>query len=119
MGDAEWESGGVCEQCYTCGGGNLCLCLKTCLCPCLTYGTITEKLGDGFVGNCLLFCCCMHFSCLFHAGVRTRVREQYKLKESMCNDCCVTWCCPCCTLMQEEREMNARGSAGATHQQMS
>eukprot|EP00808_Paulinella_micropora_P018383 g11653.t1 len=107
-----WQAGGWCEQCYTCGGGDVGICLKACFCPCCSYGSINEKLGNGYCGNCLLFFCCIHFQCFCHMGVRSQIREKYGIEDG-CNDCCITFCCPCCALIQEERELNMRGSAGA------
>ena len=42
-------------------------------------------------------------------GYRTKLREQYKMEEKPCNDCCVHFFCHSCALCQEYRELENRG----------
>ncbi|KAJ0763620.1 putative PLAC8 motif-containing protein [Helianthus annuus] len=52
-----------------------------------------------------LTCCGCLYSCVY----RTKMRSQYGLKESPCNDCLVHFCCERCALCQEYRELKHRG----------
>ena len=80
--------------------------------PCVQYGENAHKI-DG--SNCFCACCayavCLWFgcACLLAAGKRTTMRYNYGLQEDCCCDCCVHWCCPCCALSQEARELDMRG----------
>ncbi|KAI3413033.1 uncharacterized protein J3R85_016601 [Psidium guajava] len=84
-------------------------------CPCVTFGRIAEILDHGSVScavhgalyaliNVLTGCGCC-YSCLY----RTKMRHQHKLQEEPCNDCLVHFCCECCALTQEYRELERRG----------
>jgi hypothetical protein len=42
------------------------------------------------------------------------LRARYGRKEDVCSDFCVTWCCACCAIAQEARELDAREGLGAT-----
>ena len=53
---------------------------------------------------CLIGCQCM-YSCFY----RSKMRAQYVLHESPCNDCLVHCCCETCALCQEYRELERRG----------
>jgi hypothetical protein len=39
---------------------------------------------------------------------RGEVRERFGIKGSAMNDCCVSYWCGCCALIQQEREVKAR-----------
>ncbi|KAF8653030.1 hypothetical protein HU200_062468 [Digitaria exilis] len=90
-------------------------CCVTCLCPCITFGQVAEIVDRGST-SCgtsgalytlimLLTGCQCVFSCFY----RAKMRAQYGLQESPCADCCVHWCCECCALCQEYRELKKRG----------
>lgn len=53
---------------------------------------------------CTVGCCCC-YSCFY----RAKMRQQYALKKSPCNDCCVHFWCECCALCQEYRELKING----------
>ena len=53
---------------------------------------------------CLTGCQCI-YSCFY----RSKMRGQYSLHESPCNDCLVHCCCETCALCQEYRELKTRG----------
>ena len=36
---------------------------------------------------------------------RGEIRERLRLNGNGCSDCLVSWCCACCALVQEEREV--------------
>ncbi|KAF5793958.1 putative PLAC8 motif-containing protein [Helianthus annuus] len=90
-------------------------CCLTCWCPCITFGQIAEIVDKGNT-SCgvhgtlyaiieALTCC----GCLYSCAYRTKMRSQYGLKESPCNDCLVHFCCERCALCQEYRELKLRG----------
>ncbi|KAJ0537682.1 putative PLAC8 motif-containing protein [Helianthus annuus] len=143
-------------------------CCLTCWCPCITFGQIAEIVDKGNTScgvhgtlyaiiealtccGCLYSCayrtkmrsqyglkespcndCLVHFccestacgvhgtlyaiiealtccGCLYSCAYRTKMRSQYGLKESPCNDCLVHFCCERCALCQEYRELKLRG----------
>ncbi|KAK6253557.1 hypothetical protein QUC31_015277 [Theobroma cacao] len=89
-------------------------CVITCVCPCITFGQITEIVNRGSkscVSRGLLFgllaltgCACF-YSCFY----RSKLRGQYDLQEEPCTDCLVHFCCWSCALCQEYRELKNRG----------
>ena len=60
----------------------------------LTYGLINAFTG---------------LACLYSCSYRSKLRGQYHLEESPCVDCLVHFCCECCALCQEYRELKKRG----------
>ncbi|KAI3733811.1 hypothetical protein L6452_13267 [Arctium lappa] len=90
-------------------------CCLTCWCPCITFGQIAEIVDKGNT-SCgvhgglyalieALICCGCMYSCTY----RTKIRSQYGLRETPCNDCLVHFCCELCALCQEYRELKHRG----------
>ncbi|MCD7446572.1 Protein CADMIUM RESISTANCE 2 [Datura stramonium] len=90
-------------------------CCITCWCPCITFGQIAEIVDKGttscgasgalyFLLEVLTGCGCI-YSCFY----RTKMRKQYMLPESPCGDCLLHFCCECCALCQEYRELKHRG----------
>jgi len=96
-------------------------CMAFCF-PCVLYGQNAEKIdGSGCFCNCCLYACCMACygcQCLVHAGKRTGLRIKYNLRPDPCDDCCVAWCCSCCALSQEARELLARANDAAPSPQV-
>ena len=86
------------------------LCIFTFLVPCYTMGRNAEY--EDFGESCCLvglaYCkCCVAIGPL----MRWRIRELKNIKGSMMRDILTTWCCSCCALIQESRELY--GDAGA------
>ncbi|KAF8021098.1 hypothetical protein BT93_G1504 [Corymbia citriodora subsp. variegata] len=88
-------------------------CCLSCWCPCITFGRIAEIADQGSHALCigalytliaLLTGCACCYSCFF----RTKIRHQYQLQEDPCNDCLVHFCCECCALTQEYRELKTQ-----------
>ncbi|KAL8241826.1 hypothetical protein R6Q59_012128 [Mikania micrantha] len=107
--DTNWSS----SLCGCCSDAPNC-CL-TCWCPCITFGQIAEIVDKGNTScgvhgalyaiiQVLTGCGCM-YSCSY----RTKMRTQYGLRESPCNDCLLHFCCEPCALCQEYRELKHRG----------
>ena len=97
---AEWSNGLF--DCF----GDCSACMKVCCCPCCAAGEIYEAgdLGSCFVG-CILYsflACC--YPCIFTGPLR----EKKGIEGSCCGDCMLMWCCGCCQMTRELREV--RGS---------
>ncbi|CAF1291943.1 unnamed protein product [Rotaria sp. Silwood1] len=74
---------------------------------------------------CFAFCCLCCFECrLFkRAGenmwtslapgaryaLRSKIRTAFRIEGDLCEDCCVSTCCPCCSVIQIERELHYQG----------
>ncbi|XP_031280821.1 protein PLANT CADMIUM RESISTANCE 2-like [Pistacia vera] len=104
-----WSSG-LCDCCSDCS-----TCCLTFWCPCIVFGRIAEIVDKGssscgvsgalyFLISALTGCGCF-YSCCY----RSKMRQQYMLSESPCNDCLVHFCCEGCALVQEYRELKSRG----------
>ncbi|XP_022856320.1 cell number regulator 2-like, partial [Olea europaea var. sylvestris] len=86
----------------------------TCWCPCITFGQIAEIVDKGStscgVGGVLYTLIALTgCACLYSCFYRSKMRRQYMLPETPCADCCVHFCCECCALCQEHRELKNRG----------
>jgi hypothetical protein len=44
------------------------------------------------------------------------MRDEFGIKGNGCTDCLGAWCCPCCGLMQEEKEAKVRSEGGTVVQ---
>ncbi|KAL3731294.1 hypothetical protein ACJRO7_028207 [Eucalyptus globulus] len=95
--------------------GDIPICCLSFWCPCITFGRIAEITDHGsvscpvhgaiYTAIALLTGCACCFSCCY----RTKMRQQYQLKEDPCADCLVHFCCETCALTQEYRELERRG----------
>ncbi|XP_023738715.1 protein PLANT CADMIUM RESISTANCE 3 [Lactuca sativa] len=90
-------------------------CCLTCWCPCITFGQIAEIVDKGntscgvhgaLYAIIAAFTCC---GCLYSCIFRSKMRSQYGLHETPCNDCLVHVCCEPCALCQEYRELKHNG----------
>ncbi|OMO74072.1 hypothetical protein CCACVL1_16951 [Corchorus capsularis] len=89
-------------------------CGITCVCPCITFGQITEIVNRGSkscVSRGFLYglLTVTGFACFYSCFYRSKLRGQYDLPEEPCTDCLVHFCCPGCALCQEYRELKYRG----------
>lgn len=90
-------------------------CLITCLCPCITFGQIADIVDRGTcpcAGSGAAYaaiCATTGMGCLYSCVYRTKMRAHYDLDEGECPDFLVHWCCECCALCQEYRELKNRG----------
>lgn len=39
---------------------------------------------------------------------RGNMRHDYDIDGNACSDCLTSWCCPCCVLVQEHKEVEER-----------
>uniref|UniRef100_A0A453T8V9 Uncharacterized protein n=1 Tax=Aegilops tauschii subsp. strangulata TaxID=200361 RepID=A0A453T8V9_AEGTS len=96
---------------------NLCICAAgclTCFCPCVAFGRIAHIVDKGTSSCCVrgtayMLLAWVGLGCLCSCCYRSRMREQYGLKEKPCADCCVHFFCDPCALCQEYRELKSRG----------
>ncbi|XP_030455368.2 cell number regulator 10-like [Syzygium oleosum] len=89
-------------------------CVITCCCPCITFGQNAEIIDRGATscgGGGLIYYLLAYFgvACLYSCSYRTKLRGLHSLQEDPCADCLVHWCCACCALCQEYRELKNRG----------
>lgn len=109
-GAASAWSSGLCDCFDDCG-----LCCMTCWCPCITFGKVAAIVDRGstscgtagalYVLLAALTGCQFIYSCTY----RSKLRAQYRLPDEPCCDCCVHYCCGPCALVQEYKELKARG----------
>ncbi|KAH7679741.1 PLAC8 motif-containing protein [Dioscorea alata] len=110
QGEAPWSTG-LCDCC-----DDVSNCCVTCFCPCITFGKIAEIIDRGS-SSCVMNGCiywlisCVTGNCgwIYSCSYRKKMRSQYLLAESPCNDCLVHCFCEHCALCQEYRELKRRG----------
>ncbi|KAJ0981350.1 hypothetical protein J5N97_009605 [Dioscorea zingiberensis] len=107
--EGPWSTG-LCNCC-----DDVSNCCVTCFCPCITFGQIAEIVDRGST-SCgasgalyTLILCVTGCHCIYSCFYRSKMRAQYSLHESPCNDCLVHCCCEHCALCQEYRELKRRG----------
>ncbi|KAJ6491132.1 PLAC8-domain-containing protein [Mycena sanguinolenta] len=113
-GKREW-SHGLCG-CFEDFG----TCCYACWCPCIVHGKNTQRLGhlnsngrpDGDGGSCCSGSCfgyCLLASCglqwILQCSARGDTRQRYGIDGGGCGDCCTTFCCSLCDLVQVSREI--------------
>ncbi|KAL4789260.1 PLAC8 family-domain-containing protein [Aspergillus venezuelensis] len=106
---------------YNYGLGDCCspgsLCFTSCCLPCLTFGKTQARLRDPALKdfNYCNFDCTL-FTLLGMIGSqwiiqtirRGEMRDRYGIKGSCCGDCCATFWCGCCAIIQDEKETELR-----------
>lgn len=60
---------------------------------CLIHGGLTYCLGLGWI---------------FAMMKRTEIRERFQIPGSGVGDCCVSYWCPCCAVIQQDNEVKSR-----------
>lgn len=89
-------------------------CRIACCCPCwMGAHTATAVNGRSAKGPCLAYCCC---PCVYGPYRRYSIRQQFGIR-SWCPiiaDICVFCTCPCLSILQESRELEARANVPAT-----
>ncbi|TPX15329.1 uncharacterized protein E0L32_004606 [Thyridium curvatum] len=111
----EWQSN-LCD-CSPCEN-----CLLGTFLPCLLLGRTAERMRDPTMQNyesintdCMLMCGISYFTgCgwIYAMMKRSEIRERFGIDGSGFGDCCTTYWCPCCALIQQEKEVVARTSQG-------
>ncbi|KAI9825683.1 MAG: hypothetical protein M1832_001027 [Thelocarpon impressellum] len=102
------------------------ICCMAYWCPCILFGKTQERIKDPslanydtFNPNCMVWgalCACGGWQFIYHMIKRGEMRAHYNLDGSGAGDCLRPYCCPCCTIMQEEKEalLRNQGGVGAT-----
>ncbi|KAH7155485.1 PLAC8 family-domain-containing protein [Dactylonectria estremocensis] len=115
----EW-SNGLCS----CGPCETCL-LGTFL-PCMLLGQTADRMrdptmqtADNFNSDCMIFCgiqCVTGCGWIYAMMKRGEIRERYGIAGSGMNDCCASYWCGCCALIQQDKEVKARSAQGPVTQ---
>ncbi|KAK3320167.1 PLAC8 family-domain-containing protein [Cercophora scortea] len=114
--EGKWESG-LCN-CLPCS-----TCLLATFCPCFVVGSTADRMRDptmatanvtnneclefgilNFLTGCGWICVMRH---------RTQIRQRYGIAGSETNDCCTSYWCACCAIIQHDNEVKRR-TAGQT-----
>ncbi|GKZ16792.1 hypothetical protein AbraIFM66951_005625 [Aspergillus brasiliensis] len=114
MGEGQEWSSSFWDCCSPCG-----TCFLAACCPCCIHGRTSSRLDDPTLkddsmmnGGCCLYLllsyCGLNFIPLMTK--RGQIREKFGLEGSGCGDCMRACCCPCCTLMQHEKELESRAA---------
>ncbi|KAL7627918.1 hypothetical protein AAE478_002113 [Parahypoxylon ruwenzoriense] len=107
----EWQAS-LCD-CSPCTSCLLAWCL-----PCILLGQTSERIRDPSMQTADM----MNSDCMIHAAItcftgcgwiysmlkRSEIRERYNIEGSGFNDCCVSYWCPCCALIQQDNEVKTR-----------
>ncbi len=66
--------------------------------------------------ECLLMCglaCFTGCGWIYATIKRGEIRARYGIAGSAAQDCCISYCCPCCALIQQDNEVQARIASAA------
>ncbi|KAG5979895.1 hypothetical protein E4U55_004653 [Claviceps digitariae] len=108
-------------DCFGDVGGSL----MACFLPCILHGRTMDRIKDPslqshdpFNMECMLWCGIQCFTgCLvsnqpnnpsYNIIKRADIRKQYGIHGSGSSDCCISYCCLCCALVQQDREVALR-----------
>ncbi|KAJ8770081.1 hypothetical protein K2173_010126 [Erythroxylum novogranatense] len=107
--EVPWSSG-LCD-CFS----DMPSCCLTAWCPCITFCRIADIVDKGKTTSLMsggvfaILACATGCSGLYSWISRSKMRKEYMLEETPCNDFCVHCCCEPCALCQEYRELQNRG----------
>ncbi|EQL02446.1 hypothetical protein G6O67_008432 [Ophiocordyceps sinensis] len=107
----EWQSSLF--NCAPCG-----TCLLSSFLPCILIGRTSGRMRDPsmetfeeFNSECLAFCgiqCLTGCGWIYSMMKRGEIRDRYGIKGSDCEDCAVSFCCSCCAMIQQDKEVKWR-----------
>jgi len=87
------------------------ICLLGTFCPCLLFGKTQSRLkGQSPPSMANGDCCgwyaltCCGLQCIIQTMKRGDMRARFGIEGSGGMDFLASWCCPCCGLVQEEKE---------------
>ena len=72
--------------------------------------------ADTLNSDCLVFTaiqCCTGCGWIYVMMKRSEIREHYGIQGDGTSDCCVTYWCACCALIQQDKEVKVRTSNAA------
>ncbi|CAJ2513185.1 Uu.00g013040.m01.CDS01 [Anthostomella pinea] len=107
----EWQAD-LCD-CSPCSSCMLAWCL-----PCILVGNTSERIRDPTMQSADM----LNSDCLIYGGIacftgcqwiygmmkRSEIRERYNIPGSGFKDCCVSYWCPCCAIIQQDNEVRIR-----------
>lgn len=107
----DWESG-LCDCCSPMG-----TCCWGFWLPCCLFGKTQSRLADPALkehsylnGNCCLYYLTAQVG--FHWVLlmirRGEIRNRFGIEGSGCGDCCTSYWCPCCVMIQHEKEVEVQ-----------
>jgi len=107
----EWQHSLMdCSPCDSC-------CLGTFL-PCVLLGKTSDRMrdpsmqgADSMNSDCLVFTAIQCFTgCgwIYIMMKRGEIRERFNISGDGTGDCCATYWCPCCSLIQQDNEVKTR-----------
>lgn len=118
QGEGEWqESAWNCCKPFD-------MCLIGCCVPCYLIGKTSERIRDptmqsfNAINNDFLIS--LGISCVTGCGwiwtmiKRKEIRERYGIKGSDVDDCCMSYWCGCCAVIQHEKEVMRRTGGAVT-----
>ncbi|CAM1504321.1 Fc.00g019120.m01.CDS01 [Cosmosporella sp. VM-42] len=115
----EWQNS-LCD-CSPCDN-----CLLGTFLPCILLGQTADRMrdptmatADNFNSDCMLFCgiqCVTGCGWIYAMMKRGEIRERFGIQGSGMGDCCTTYWCLCCALIQQEKEAKGRLSQGPVTQ---
>ncbi|KAI0053145.1 PLAC8-domain-containing protein [Auriscalpium vulgare] len=116
-GERDW-SHGLCSCFEDCG-----TCCLACWCPCVVYGKNKQRIdylerrgtprpdgGATFSADCTMHAlagCLGGWGWVLQIGSRGEVRTRYNIRGTVFEDCCISFWCNGCDLVQEHREIQA------------
>ncbi|KAM0383307.1 hypothetical protein ACHAPY_002423 [Fusarium culmorum] len=111
----EWQSN-LCN-CSPCDS-----CMLSTFCPCILLGKTSDRMRDPTMqtadtcnSDTLIFTaiqCVTGCGWIYSMMKRGEIRERFGIKGSGMSDCCVSYWCLCCALIQQDNEVKARLSHG-------
>ncbi|KAE8661677.1 S-adenosyl-L-methionine-dependent methyltransferases superfamily protein isoform 1 [Hibiscus syriacus] len=92
-----------------------CLSLKTCMYPCGVFSSIINVVSKGNISRKQAISNLMAYSlicggCCYSCYVRSKLRRHFNIEGGLCDDFITHLICCCCAMVQEWREIEARGS---------
>jgi len=121
-GDRDWSHGCCNSMCEGCGA-----CCCACWCPCVSYSKIKSRLsflernnyphpsgGDGCTSDCFIHGCLTSLcgiGWVMQIGLRSSIRDRYRITGTGCGDFCCSFCCTPCSLAQESLEVQLEEQA--------
>ncbi|KAK0374613.1 PLAC8 family protein [Colletotrichum paranaense] len=114
MPSQEWQSDLM--DCSPCG-----TCMMASFLPCMVFGKTSERMRDPSLsdyspinGDCFMISALgsIGLGWLFLMNKRGDIRKKFHIEGSTCGDCCVSFWCPCCVLIQHENEVEGRTDYG-------
>ncbi|CAK7206808.1 hypothetical protein SEUCBS139899_009614 [Sporothrix eucalyptigena] len=110
-GSSEWNASLMdCSPCDSC-------CLGTFL-PCVLLGKTSDRMrdptmqtADSMNSDCMVFTaihCLTGCGWIYVMMKRGEIRERFSIVGSGTGDCCASYWCPCCSLIQQDNEVKIR-----------